>query len=491
MLIAASAVQTRADEQFDLEDTAMYVDNSSHDLQFFSPVDFDFENRPLSQACGYFFHFDKLVWAATGERVVVGDPNVVEFSEIIVPDELSNGAIFDVTDDPITAADLQYQIINGIQDAAPDAAFGWGERYELGYGDGETSWSIGVLDGPANNSSDTFATGEQEFGFGSIHVNFNTPANFLLGLRDYWNGGPDETGFFIIPTTTVGGPGDNGTGGLPGQGDGVTDDLDGDGAEGPQFIFADIDGDGEIGDDEVVAIVYDLDDLHRFNITYDLLTIRNHTETQGVELMKSHHLDNRHMMTKHQNQHLEFGYGVRFLRLHDEFSFDGDSPLLGAHFFDTETENQIVGPQIRLKWSTQRGRWNIGADGRCMFGFNATDMSQGGSVGLDNDTDGDGDIDNPGLVPGGLNRLISGQPTTWNYGKRADEFSPVVEFRADASYQVTRALAARLGYTGIFVDNISRAAQVTKYSLPDHGFREAGQQYILINGVNFGFDVVY
>jgi hypothetical protein len=67
-----------------------------------------------------------------------------------------------------------------------------------------------------------------------------------------------------------------------------------------------------------------------------------------------------------------------------------------------------------------------------------------------------------------------------------------VELRAQASYQITRALAARLGYTATFVDNIRRASAQVKYELPNMGFRdEEITQDILINGVNFGFDVVY
>jgi hypothetical protein len=478
LFVTMSLVEARADEFYDLKETSVYVDSTDHDLQFFSPVDFDFSNEPIGQGNGYMFRYDKLSWAATSERNIIGDPDVIEFSEIIVPDALA--LAFNITTGALP--NQGYQIINGIQNSAPKASFAWGERYELGLRDGTTDWTVGILDGPAHNSSDTFGTGPQQSGFGSIHVNFNTPEDFLLGFRDYWGTGEDA-GFFIVPTATLNGPG--------GDGDGFADDLDGDGAEGAaNFIVQDINGDGTIDDDEVVGIAVDLDDLHRFNVTFDLLNVRNKTESQGVELMKTHHLNNRHLQKQHQNHHFEFGYGVRFLKLQDEFSLDGTSPLLGTAFINTQVENQIVGPQIRAKWSAQRGRWNLGVDTRFMFGFNATDLSQRGSIGLD-DVDDTGVVVNPGLIPGALNRLLSGQPTTFSYGRREDEFAPVVEFRANTSYQLTRALGARLGYSAIFVDNISRASQVTEYSLPDMGIKEGGQQYILINGVDFGFEVVY
>jgi hypothetical protein len=256
------------------------------------------------------------------------------------------------------------------------------------------------------------------------------------------------------------------------------------------FVLADINGDGTVDDDEVVGIAVDLDDLHLFNVTFDEMTIRNSTLTQGVELMKTHHLDNRHLPVKRQNEHMEFGYGVRFLRLRDRFTVDGFSPLLGTAGWDTTTENQIVGPQIRAAWSKRQGRLGLNIDGRFVFGYNVTDFDQRGYVGLD-EVDATGVVVNRGLVPGGLNRLIAGQPTVFSYGKQEQFFSPLAELRAEASYQITTALAAKLGYTAIYVDSISRASQVTRYYLPDMGLLDGGKQNIFINGVNLGFDVVY
>lgn len=477
LLVAASANACWAQLEFnDMGGTAMYVDHPDHDLQLFAPVDFDYNCRPIKKECGYFFRYDKLNWAMTGERNEVGDPNVQVFSEIIVPEALA--IAFGVTDRDMPA---QYEIINGLVDVPPFAQFAWGERYELGYGNGEASLMIGILAGPEVNASQTFGTGPQESGFGSIHVNFATPPDFLLGFRDYWGNG-DAQGFFISPTPTNNGPG--------GESDGIPDDLDGDGSEGAQFIVADIDGDGTIGDDEVVGIAVDLDDLHLFNVTFDEMTIRNSTLTQGVELMKTHHLDNRHLPVKRQNEHMEFGYGVRFMRLRDRFTVDGFSPLLGTAGWDTTTENQIVGPQIRAAWSKRQGRLGLNIDGRFVFGYNVTDFDQRGYVGLD-EVDATGVVVNPGLIPGGINRLLSGQPTVFSYGKQEQFFSPLAELRAEASYQITTALAAKLGYTAIYVDSISRASQVTRYYLPDMGLLDGGKQNIFINGVNLGFDVVY
>ena len=283
-----------------------------------------------------------------------------------------------------------------------------------------------------------------------------------------------------------------------GEGDGIVDDLDGDGAEGAVFIVG---PDPDNPDEEIViGIAVDLDDLHEFNVRFNQVAIKNFTELDGVEIMRTHRLSNKYKETTRQGNYLDIAYGVRFLRLQDTFSFDGTSDLLGASGFTTIADNQLVGPQIRARWSTQRGRWNWGIDGRCLFGYNITNLGQSGFFGLDGDPivteDDQGtvtitDPENTGLVPGGINRLISGQPTTFAYGKQDNQFSPTAELRATCSYQVTSSIALKLGYTGIFVDNISRASMINRYFLPDMGLTEGGKQEIYINGVDFGFDVVY
>jgi len=448
------------------------------DAEWFSPVDFDFDNNPYRKSSGYFFRYDKLSWGATSARTVIGDPNVQVLSEIIIPDALAT--TFNISNTPLRSADFQYTIINGLQDVSPTFEFGWGERYEFGHFKDGNGWAISILDGPAMNSFNTFGNGPDLSGFGSIHVNFATPENFLLGFRDYWGTGT-EMDFFVLPTETLNGPG--------GAGDGIVDDLDGDGAEGAVF-FVD-------ADDVVVGIGIDLDDLHQFNVTYNQVNIRNKTETQGVEIMRTIQLSNRHQMAKRQNSRWEIGYGLRLLRLKDTFGFDGSSDLIGRTEFVTEVDNQIVGPQFRAKWSTQRGKWNLGFDARCLLGYNFSDADQSGSIGLGQSVSGVDDMGNvvtvevPGVVPGGINNLLAFQPTSFSYGRESNEFSPTVEIRADASYQLTSAIAIRLGYTGTFIDNISRASQVTRYYLPDMGLLEGGNQDIFVNGGNLGFDVIY
>ena len=496
---------------------AQYQEFSEYDAQLFSPVNFDFNGRPLRKECGYFLRYDKISWAFTGDRVTIGDPNVNVLSENIFGNSgFSTGT-----------APQPYQIINGLQDAPPDAEFAWGERYELGYFNGNNGWLVGVLDGPESVSKATFGFGTAQLGdleaepeitavtgssgFGSVHVNFATPPDFLLGFRDYRINGDEEN----PPSLTLNGPGPRiiavtieeaetqvaGTFTDP-QGnfftffdsisesmitdvtlskiqDGITDDLDGDTFPGFFVVLADIDGDGMIDDDEIIGHGVDFDDLHMFNIRFNSFHVRNTTETQGIELMRTFELGNRHKMVKNQGNQASIAYGARFLRLRDSFFFQGTGGILGRTFAETSVENQIVGPQIRAKWSTQSGRWNLGVDGRFIFGYNVQDLEQVGAI---------GEL----LTPGALNSSAIGQPTAFAYGRQENDFSPVAELRADLSYQLTSSIAARLGYTAIFVDNITRASQKVVWALPNMGISPGhGQQEIFINGATFGFDLVY
>jgi hypothetical protein len=435
-----------------------------HEQQWFAPVDFDYDCLPIRRDCGWFFHYSRLSWAVDNERTSIGAPGAVVPSEDIWPAILQ----LDPQDDPPQT----YAIQNALQNDTP-TKFGWGNRYEAGYFSGQHGVMLGVMEDVSVQSGSLFGDGPEASGFGSLHVNYllQNP-DLLLGFRDY--GGvfvQAQTGDVEVPTPTQGGPGVGGNG--------VVDDLNGNLINGPVAILGDVNGDGTIDDDEIIAIVVDYGDLYLFNTTYNQIAVRNSTRTDGVELMKTYVLDNSHWFVKEQNAQIEVGAGVRFMRIRDEFGFEGSSDFFrGRNFVATDVDNQIVGPQLYARYTKQTKRLQLGAGGRFMFGYNVQDLSQTGVVGQN-------------MIPGGLNQSAILQPTGFNYGRQDNDFSPVAEFRADAAYQLTGALAIRLGYTAIFADNVTRAASVTKWALPDMGFNESGQQHIFMNGADLGFELVY
>ncbi len=463
LLIAASllnvigAIDGRAQEPDDVTQTGIYVDNTDHDLQFFSPVDFDFENMPIEQNPSYFFSFDKLSWATTGERNTIGslapdDGSLNPFRNFLTG--FWGGAV------PPTSVLTPISIVpplfsSGINSGPPRAEFAWGERYELGYNDQETSWTVGILDGGEANSSESYGLQTQNELYGSVLVVFDDPQNLMRGFIDVIDG---SGGTF--------------------QPDGLSDDVDGDGQFGPDGY--DLEDPGRVPDSYFIGDLRgDFDDIVNLPTSFQFLNARSVTKTDGIELMKTHRLSNKHRMAKNQNNVVEAGYGVRYMRLRDEFNVNGFGGTMGESFWDTRIDNNLVGPQISLKWMHQRKRIRFDLGGRFMFAYNVMNMEQDAALGQD-------------LIPGQLNRTLFMGPTVSSHGKREEDFSPTAELRVQGSYQITRALAAKLGYTAIFVDNIRRSAQHVKYQLPNMGFREnAGTQEIFTNGVNMGFEVVY
>ena len=466
-------------------------ENYSHDFQLFAPVEIDLDNEPMLDDYGYWAGYNKLAWSFSGEHVTVGDPNVVTFAEIIYYDNPD-----DLGDPP-----PPYQVKNGLQDVIPDAGFGLGDRYEIGYRDRGNGWMIGILDGPDQEQSKLYGMGSTPgtspgnidpayfgpvsadqlyaFGFGNVHVNFDTSEGYLLGFRDYLN---RLEGAFI---GTQGGPilyvGNYGGLLEPNQDGGtvtrpffrIVDDLNENGVEGTIVVIT-------IGPDglPLLTTITDFGDLHQFNVAFDQVQVRTRTKMNGVEAMWTHELTNRHYQAKHQNNHLELSFGARFLQLEDFFGFDADGGILGRTFSDTWLDNNIVGPQVRAKWVNQRQRWRLSGTASFMFGYNTEKFRQENGIGTE-------------LIPGALNRPIYAQPTYSQYGLTRDDFSPVGELRLETAYYLTQSFALKAGYTGMYIGSIRRAATSVQYYLPDMGFRDSGTQTLISNGVDLGIEFVY
>ncbi len=506
LLISMSAEKLQAQDYF----SDGFGDS---DLQFFSPVDFDFEDRPIRKSGGFFFNYDKLSWAFTGERTTVGSGGtssgsmnpwrVFDDGGFLVPNPGGDPEFIFTPGATITiAAPL---LPSGISSGPPRAEFGWGERYEFGRWEKDNGWLIGILDGPEAVSAVTY-------GFG-ITGQDDTVTTAPLGITSPFPGAPPQlisplgsvlvvfedpgvafaggmiplmSGFLDVVDGTIGAvPGGalegdtNGDGVL--DGDGMADDIDRDGQFGPDGL--DTEDPGEIPDRLGGGLNADFGDLVVLPTSFQTLGVRNSTEMQGIEIMRTHRLDNRHHMTKKQGNELELSYGVRYLRLKDNFLVNGTGGVLGTSFWDTTITNNLVGPQIAMKWRRQRRRLLLDFGGRFLFGYNIQNFDQSAALGED-------------LITGQHNHPLFLQPTVSTHGKQENDFSPLVEIRAQASYQVTSAIALKLGYTATFIDNIRRASQQVRYRLPGNGnsfmgFRDGGTQEIFINGVNFGFDVVY
>ncbi len=471
--------------------------NYDSDLQLFAPLELDLDNLPSDvDSSGYFFSYDKLALSYSGERTTIGDPNIVQYAEVIyrlnttatavVPDENN----LDLYYDP-------YQVHNSLTNVPPAAGFSLGDRYEFGYRDRDNGWMIGVTKGPRLYETQVYGFGSatrpidqgytdnagtavpaqagadmRAFGFGSVPVLFGSTPNYLRGFRDYLNYLMEASiGTQVGPVVYVGNYGASSE-----VDDGtltyfrLTDDIDHDMTPGTGFA---LDPDGNI-----IGIFNDFDDLHDFNVFFDSVTVTSFVKTDGVEAMWTHRLSNNDYQAKNQNNRLELSYGARFFRFYDEFDVAAAGSILGDSSWDTSIDNQIVGPQVGLTWVNRRQRWSISTDVKFTFGYNVQDWSQTAAMGS-------------GLIPGATNSLLYGRPTWSEQGLRKEQFSPVGELRVEAAYHLTKAFALKAGYTGMYVGNVRRAAQSVRYFLPTMGFQDAGTQNLVVNGFNLGVEFVH
>lgn len=440
-----------------------------------------------------------------------------------------------------------------IRDSLPKISFAGGDRYELGYVSKNRGWMLGLLDGPKfdrsrsygtfnevynDQAEDTEETDEQEEeddererqfdrnaganqpwfepyhpeGFDIIMPPLRTPFGDIFVSFDYAPG--LMHGFVDVVGSGEGAQGEDGTSKGVGltdtdgdgiiDGDGFADDIDGDGQFGPDGFAEDWEGPtgtpgtglqpqwpypgggpppgpgtGDPDPTEIYSnLIPDYDDLVELPTNFALLTVRSYVDIDGLELMRTHVLSNRRYMAKKQNNQLFLAYGARYLRFSDEFNVDGSGGVLGYSHWYTSIVNNLIGPQVSLRWQNQRGRWSTSVQGRGMLGYNISNWKQNGGIGLN-------------LVRGHYNQPLYLNPTSFEHGQSRGDLSPLAELRLDASYQISKAVAFRVGYTGFFVANIRRAHSGVKYYLPTMGFREGNRETVFVNGANFGFEVNY
>lgn len=224
----------------------------------------------------------------------------------------------------------------------------------------------------------------------------------------------------------------------------------------------------------------------------------------------------------------------------------GRGTVLQQGAWETYTSNNMVGPEFGLLLETERGRWTLGLDLRFTAGFNWQNNIYRGSnfpesVGADyiRSTFEAGTVltqqgDNPpvGLDPPPLFVQIygAGQTNATNAVRHQFVFSPLGEWRLRGKFQVSQAIALEAGYTGMWLSGIARASSNTGYetvgrpvqiaaqnqtdapitapdgsTVPPDGWyidtknvnynriapRSGGNEYVFVNGIDFGITVNY
>ena len=210
-------------------------------------------------------------------------------------------------------------------------------------------------------------------------------------------------------------------------------------------------------------------------VNFNQILVINKSRLAGVEALYMYRMDELHL-----GGTLEFTAGGRYFELKDQFFVAADGGNLTNSYWNTSTHNEIAGPEIGVRWYQPIGRFAFSAESRFTAGINAQAIAQDGELAEQ-------------LVAGGN---APPQPTLLNaasftHSTHYIEFSPIIELRAEAHAQLTNMISLKAGWTGIFVNNVARAADMVDYTVPTMGITrnlDGNMQNVFITGLNLSIE---
>ncbi|MEM7315787.1 MAG: BBP7 family outer membrane beta-barrel protein, partial [Planctomycetota bacterium] len=395
-------------------------------------------------------------------------PNEVEYGLVVVTAGQNSSTLIETTDGG--SLGLQF---NSIADATPLTASGWGNRITFGWVQndrsslahkgGGTGWMISIIDGVDMNET-------HQFGLDDKRLRQLAGADGLDGIDGDQNlvdnGGNviGQTGQPVGPVTgIIGIPADEG---LTTVGVNFGFQL---GFENLLSGFIDDNGDGAADDVNNDGVVDDLDRV-QIGVSFDQMNTAYRTKMSGVELMAI-----RRKKALYAGAYAEMYFGARFLELDDRFSIRAVGGVLSDWNLDQNALNRIIGPQFGVRVARRTNRWSSIISGRFMAGANFQSTRQFGVIGDHSST-------NSGV---GLPDSFGG--ADYYNTARKEIFSPVGEFKIESSMNVTRSMTAKVGWTGIVVGGVSRAANTIDYALPTFAILDR-DEVVFTHGVTFGVE---
>lgn len=214
-------------------------------------------------------------------------------------------------------------------------------------------------------------------------------------------------------------------------------------------------------------------------VSFSNVLLRNDTSSWSIEfdyVGRSSQL--------HNGGFFEWYIGPRYLEFADTFLVNAQtSTTLGNCYWTDEAQNHIIAGQIGARLFKKQGRWMFSTEGRALAGLNCQNIRQTGQLGI-------------GITP---NVVDSGQPyymgsSLINHTAFIREFTPGVELRVEARYQITRSVTFRAGWSGMWLNNIARGSEMIDYTLgPDQTYmgilRDHNKDNVFMNGLTIGIDI--
>jgi len=165
----------------------------------------------------------------------------------------------------------------------------------------------------------------------------------------------------------------------------------------------------------------------------------------------------------------------------DSLTGQGAGSPLQTGAWETQTYNNMIGPEFGMLFETQRGRWTFSTELKFTAALNfQNNLYQGANfpntVGADyiratfnpsvtNTQNGATGGQTIQLTPPPLFIQLygTGQSNTTNSAEHRFTFSPIGEWRLNSEFRVSEAIRLRAGYTGMWLAGIARASTNTGY----------------------------
>ncbi len=420
-LLAGAALPAHAGEWFAAKNWLPFQAEPGirdyHNLQPFDHADLSQYGTGPKANEGFFFQYDRTIWAFSGpKKTPVGSVAAAGTLVTTVPQPFGPDQVFAFLNE------------NSVDTGFAQTDWVWGNRYELGYITDESGWLF----------SSTFVHEHDKIErFANATTAFNDP--FLINSQ--W---------------------------VDFNGDGVDDDLNNNGIFGnnsPFNVDTSIPPDGTLD----AYVGPDFGDLVSLPITFNNLFVQNQTSFSSLELMHITRWD-----PLHAGGTVEWLLGLRYSNVSDNFRVigTGGQGILTNMLIDARTRNNLVGPQVGIRWNKQTGHWRIGSEARFMAAANFQ------QAWVDSSFNGNGGQIQAGTIVGGND---STSDTTW---------APLGELRLDVGYQVSKAITLRMGYTGLVAGGITRASRRVNYQLPQALILDGNKsEAFIVNGFNFGIEI--
>lgn len=263
------------------------------------------------------------------------------------------------------------------------------------------------------------------------------------------------------------------------NGDSIDDDLDADNVYGrsgqdlgtfdagppPNFI-APFDGTPDVG------APVDSGDMVTWLQTFNNVVSSNKLTLINVELNRIYRVAG-HSWAKE----IDYYYGLRYLQVKDIYNVTANGNFLDQSVWNAESDNNLIGPQLGLRWSRRNRAVGFSVDGRFFAAYNRQDNDLRGYTASNF------------AAAGAANGPAALTRGSFIDGFENDAFSPTGELRADMILKMSRSWAFKVGYTGLVVGDISRASPKIVYALPRSSLVDVESDTTLIShGINFGLE---